>query len=134
MIASLMPWTLMSIWRAVMPSRVPVTLKSMSPKASSLPRMSVRTANLSPSVTRPMAAPATGALMGTPASMSASVEPQVEAIEVEPLDVTHSLTRRMTYGNSSWVGSTGMSARSASAPWPISRRPGPRIGLFSPVL
>ena len=33
MIASLMPWTLMSIWRAVMPSRVPVTLKSMSPNA-----------------------------------------------------------------------------------------------------
>ena len=99
-----------------MPSRVPVTLKSMSPNASSLPRMSVRTANLSPSVTSPMAAPATGALMGTPASMSASVEPQVEAIEVEPLDVTHSLTRRMTYGNSSWDGSTGMSARSASAP------------------
>ena len=134
MMASLMPWTLMSICRAVMPSRVPVTLKSMSPKASSLPRMSVRTANVSPSVTRPMAAPATGALMGTPASMSASVEPQVEAIEVEPFDVTHSLTRRMTYGNSSWDGSTGMSARSASAPCPISRRPGPRIILFSPVL
>ena len=134
MIASLMPWTLMSIWSAVMPSAVPVTLKSMSPNASSLPRMSVRTANLpSPSVTRPIAAPATGALIGTPASIRASVEPQVEAIDVEPLDVTHSLTRRMTYGNSSCDGRTGMSARSASAPWPISRRPGPRIGLFSPV-
>ena len=79
-----------------MPSVVPVTLKSMSPKKSSLPRMSVRTVKRSPSVTRPMAAPATGALMGTPASMSASVEPQVEAIEVEPLEVTHSQTRRMT--------------------------------------
>ena len=43
MIASLMPWTLMSICSAVTPSRVPVTLKSMSPIASSLPRMSVRT-------------------------------------------------------------------------------------------
>ena len=46
MIASLIPWTLMSIWRAVTPSRVPVTLKSMSPIASSLPRMSVRTTNV----------------------------------------------------------------------------------------
>ena len=88
-----------------MPSDVPVTLKSMSPNASSLPRMSVRTANLPSSpLTRPIAAPATGALIGTPASMSASVEPQVEAIDVEPLDVTHSLTTRMTYGNSSCGG------------------------------
>ena len=94
MIASLMPWTLMSICSAVTPSRVPVTLKSMSPNASSLPRMSVRTTNVpSGSVMRPIAAPATGALIGTPASISASVEPQVEAIEVEPFDVTHSLTR-----------------------------------------
>ena len=30
--------------------------------------------------------PATGALIGTPASISANVEPQVEPIEVEPLD------------------------------------------------
>ena len=97
MIASLMPVTLMSIWRAVMPSRVPVTLKSMSPNASSLPRMSVRTVNVpSASDMRPIAAPATGAVIGTPASMSASVEPHVDAIEVEPLDVTHSETRRMT--------------------------------------
>jgi len=53
---------------------------------------------------------------------------------VEPFDVTHSLTSRMTYGNSSWLGRTGRSARSARWPWPISRRPGPRIILFSPVL
>ena len=81
-----------------------------------------------------MAAPATGALIGTPASMRASVEPHVEAIEVDPFDVTHSLTRRMTYGNSSWLGRTGTRARSARWPWPMSRRLGPRIGLFSPVL
>ena len=70
-----------------MPSVVPVTLKSMSPIESSLPRMSVRTTKLpvSPSSTRPIAAPATGALIGTPASIRARVEPQVEAIEVEPL-------------------------------------------------
>ncbi len=102
MIASLMPLTLMSICRAVTPSRVPVTLKSMSPKASSLPRMSVRTTNRpSGSLIRPIAAPPTAALIGTPASMRARLEPQVDAIEVEPLEVTHSLTRRMTYGNSS---------------------------------
>jgi hypothetical protein len=92
-----MPLTLMSIWRAVIPSEVPVTLKSMSPNASSLPRMSVRTANRpSASLMRPIAAPATGALIGTPASMRASVEPHVAAMEVDPFDVTHSLTRRMT--------------------------------------
>ncbi len=135
MIASLMPFTLMSICSAVTPSRVPVTLKSMSPKASSLPRMSVRTTNFpSGSLMRPIAAPPTAALIGTPASMSARLDPHVEAIEVEPLDVTHSDTRRMTYGNSSSEGSTGSRARSARWPWPISRRPGPRIGLFSPVL
>ena len=134
MIASLMPRTLMSIWRAVMPSDVPVTLKSMSPNESSLPRMSLRTANLpSGPVMRPIAAPATGALIGTPASMRASVEPQVDAIDVEPLDVTHSDTSRMTYGKSAADGSTGRSARSARWPCPISRRPGPRIILFSPV-
>ena len=104
MTRSSMPLTLMSIWRAVMPSVVPVTLKSMSPIESSLPRMSVSTTKLpvSPSSTRPIAAPATGALIGTPASIRASVEPQVDAIEVEPLPATTSETRRMTYGNSSW--------------------------------
>ena len=38
--------------------------------------------------------PATGALIGTPASMSDSVEPQTDAIEVEPLDDSTSETRR----------------------------------------
>ena len=37
----------------------------------------------------------TGALMGTPASISASVEPQVEAMEDEPLDSRISETTRM---------------------------------------
>ena len=49
----------------------------------------------SPSVTRPQEMPATGALIGTPASMRARVEPQMEAWEVEPLEDTTSLTRRM---------------------------------------
>ena len=37
------PVILMSICRAVMPSEVPATLKSMSPRWSSTPAMSVRT-------------------------------------------------------------------------------------------
>src|SRR5262245_13723757 len=106
----------------------------MSPTESSLPRMSVSTTNRpSGSLMRPIAAPATGAEIGTPASMSASVEPQVDAIDVEPLDDMHSDTSRMTYGKSSLLGSTGTRARSARWPWPTSRREGPRIGLFSPV-
>ena len=36
--------------------------------------------------------PATGALIGTPASISDSVEPQTEPIEVEPLDDSTSET------------------------------------------
>ena len=44
------PRILMSIWIEVMPFSVPATLKSMSPSASSQPRMSVRMATLSPSL------------------------------------------------------------------------------------
>ena len=39
----------------------------------------------SSSFTRPMAIPATEALIGTPASISAREEPQTEAMEEEPL-------------------------------------------------
>ena len=60
--------------------------------------------------------PATGALIGTPASISDSVEPQTDAIDVEPFDASTSETTRIVYGHSSCVGSTGTSARSASAP------------------
>ncbi len=42
-----------------------------------------------------MAIPATGAAMGTPASISARVLPQTLAIDVEPLELTTSETRRM---------------------------------------
>ena len=38
--------------------------------------------------------PATGALIGTPASISDSDEPQTEPIEVEPLERSTSDTRR----------------------------------------
>ena len=39
--------------------------------------------------------PATGALIGTPASISDRVEPQTEPIEVEPLDDSTSETVRI---------------------------------------
>ena len=42
-----------------------------------------------------MATPATGALIGTPASISDSVEPHTEAIELDPLDASTSETVRM---------------------------------------
>ena len=51
------------------------------------------------SVTRPQVMPATGFLIGTPASISASTPEQTLAIEVEPLDSMTSLLTRMAYGN-----------------------------------
>src|ERR687887_2086161 len=80
-----------------------------------------------------MAIPATGALIGTPASISDSDEPQTEAIDDEPFDSRMSETTRIVYGNSSTDGTTGTSARSASAPWPMSRRLGPRMKPASPT-
>ena len=80
-----------------------------------------------------MAIPATGALMGTPASMSDRVEPHTEAIDVDPFELSTSDTNRRVYGNSSADGTTGRRARSASSPWPISRRLGPRMKPVSPV-
>ena len=77
--------------------------------------------------------PATGLRMGTPASINASVDPHTEAIDVEPLEDSASDTTRKVYENSSSEGSTGKSARSASAPWPISRRDEPRKKRASPV-
>ena len=77
--------------------------------------------------------PATGALIGTPASISDSDEPQTDAIDDEPLDSRMSDTTRIVYGNSSIDGIIGTSARSASAPWPMSRRLGPRMKPASPT-
>jgi hypothetical protein len=53
-----------------------------------------------------MLMPATGRTIGTPASISASVPPQTEAIEVEPFDSMISLVIRIEYGNSS-IGTMG---------------------------
>ena len=80
-----------------------------------------------------MAMPATGALMGTPASISDSVDEHTEPMEVDPLDESTSDTSRSVYGNSSMSGMTGTSAFSARAPCPISRRLGPRMKPVSPV-
>ena len=132
-----MPSSLVSSWIAVTNSRVPATLKSMSPKASSAPRMSVSAAySVFPSMvseTRPIAIPATGARSGTPAFSIARVEAHTDPIEVEPFEPSASDTWRIAYGNSSRLGSTGTRARSASAPWPISRRFGLPTRPVSPV-
>ena len=94
MISSVMPVILMSICSEVTPFSVPATLKSMSPRWSSSPRMSESTANSLPSLIRPMAMPATGAFSGTPASISASEEPHTVAIDDEPFDSVISETTR----------------------------------------
>ena len=77
--------------------------------------------------------PATGRLIGTPASISDRLEPQTDAIDDEPFDSKMSDTTRIVYGNSSGSGTTATSARSASAPWPMSRRFGPRMKPASPT-
>ena len=96
--------------------------------------MSVRVTNRpSSSVTSPMEMPATGFLIGTPASISASMPAHVLAMEVLPFELRHSATTRIAYGNSSSEGSIAAMARSASAPCPISRLP-VNILPVSPVL
>ncbi len=89
------PSILMSIWMEVTPSRVPAILKSMSPSASSSPRMSVRIATSSPSLISPIAIPAHADFTGTPASMSASDAPHTEAIDDDPFDSRMSETIRI---------------------------------------
>mmetsp|Transcript_23777 Transcript_23777/g.56319 ORF Transcript_23777/g.56319 Transcript_23777/m.56319 type:complete len:238 (-) Transcript_23777:429-1142(-) len=100
MVSSVSPSHLMSSWNVVMPSLSPATLKSIVPSASSVPRMSDTmtafssdTSLLSPR-SIPMAMPATGLLMGTPASIRARQPPQTDAIDEDPLDsVTSDSTR-----------------------------------------
>ena len=75
----------MSICKEVTPRSVPATLKSMSPRWSSSPRMSDSTAKPRSSLISPMAMPATGRSSGTPASISASDDPHTVAIDEEPL-------------------------------------------------
>ena len=77
--------------------------------------------------------PDTGCLIGTPASIRASVEPQTDPIDDDPFDSSVSETIRIVYGNSAAVGIIASSARCASAPWPMSRRFGPRMKPVSPT-
>ena len=133
-ISSVIPWILISIWRAVTPASVPATLKSISPRWSSSPKISVKTAKPLSSRTKPIATPATGALRGTPASINDKLAPQTLAIEEEPFDSVISETTLVVYGHSSVAGSTAVMPRRASRPWPISLRLGPPEKPVSPTL
>src|SRR3990167_10626522 len=95
--------------------------------------MSVSTLNVLPSDIMPIAIPATGFEIGTPASISASVPAHTDAIEVEPLDARQSATMRMVYGNTSFVGRTARRDFSASAPCPVMRRLNPPTRPVSPT-
>ena len=99
-----------------MPSLVPATLKSMSPRWSSSPRISDKTVKSSPSLIKPIAIPATGSLIGTPASIRASEVPQTVAIEDEPLDSVISDTILNVYGKLSFGGSDELIALHANLP------------------
>ncbi len=94
------PSTLTSICRALTPSSVPAALKSMSPWWSSGPWMSVRTlyfpeSGFSSSSIRPIAIPAAGFFIGTPASIRDITEEQTVAMEDEPFDDKISETTRI---------------------------------------
>src|SRR5438552_17518883 len=80
-----------------------------------------------------MATPATGALIGTPASMSDSDVPHTLAIELEPFDSRISDTTRITYGKAVMSGITALTPRRARLPCPISRRFGAPIMPVSPT-
>src|SRR5215467_8166241 len=95
--------------------------------------MSVRIAYLFPSITSPIATPATEVFIGTPASINARLPPQTDAIELDPLDSVMSATILIVYGHLSSGGRIGSSALRARAPWPISRRPGDPILPVSPT-
>ena len=95
MISSVIEVILISICNAVTPRSVPATLKSMSPRWSSSPRMSDNTAKACGSLISPIAMPATGRANGTPASISASELPHTDAIEEEPFDSVTSETTRI---------------------------------------
>src|SRR3981081_3444460 len=95
--------------------------------------MSVRMAYFSPSFTKPIATPATGAFKGTPASIRGTDAPQIVAMDDDPFDSRMSETTRLAYGQLTSVGRPAETARSARAPWPLSRRPAPRMKPTSPT-
>ena len=73
-------------------------------------------------------------LMGTPASWSARQPAHTVAMDDDPLLSVMVLSSRTTNGNSSSLGMTGESARSARFPCPISRRFAAPIRPVSPTL
>ena len=79
--------------------------------------MSVSTRTSLPSRIKPMAAPATGAAIGTPASISARVLPQTEPMEVEPLELSTQTPRAPRKGTIPWRqhGDQGPLSQSAVA-------------------
>ena len=87
--------------------------------------MSDNTEKLSPSLINPIAMPATGSFIGTPASIRASDVPQTVAIEEEPLDSVISETTHKVYGKFSALGKDELIALQANFPWPTSLRPVP---------
>ena len=132
-ISSVIPLIFISIWRAVTPSLVPATLKSISPRWSSSPNISDKTTKSLPSLIKPIAIPATGATIGTPASIRDKLEPHTLAIELDPFDSVISETTLITYGNSSGDGNTGTIALFANFPWPISLLFGDPTNPVSPT-
>ena len=117
--------SLMSICIAVIPSLVQVTLKSISQPKSSSSCKSVSTlySHVSESVISHIAIQATGALIGTQASIRANVDHVAAAIDDDQFDANISVTTLITYGKSTASGSTGIRARSANAQCPISLLP-----------
>ena len=114
--------------------RVPVTLKSMSPTESSLPRMSVddeAAVRLADEAHRRTGHRCRDRHAGIHERQRRAAGRRHRRRAVGRHAPRH---ERITYGKSSWLGRTGTSARSARLPCPMSRRLGPRIGLFSPVL
>src|SRR3989344_708097 len=96
--------------------------------------MSVRILYLSFSpVINPIAMPAAGDLIGTPASIRLSDDAETVAIDEDPFEERISETTLTVYGNSSLFGISGLRAFSASAPCPMSRLPGPRNERASPT-
>ena len=132
-ISLVIPSIFISIWIAVIPSFVPATLKSISPRWSSSPWISVSTVNVSPSFISPIAIPATVDFIGTPAAINASDPPQIVACDEDPLDSVISETSLTVYGNLSWSGITCFNALSAKFPCPSSRLPGALINPASPT-
>mmetsp|Transcript_31289 Transcript_31289/g.43366 ORF Transcript_31289/g.43366 Transcript_31289/m.43366 type:complete len:222 (+) Transcript_31289:447-1112(+) len=138
------PAGLISSCAAVIPCRVPASLKSMSPWWSSRPMMSVRrvpgnedsleagsldvsseVSSTGGCITNPTETPATCSSMGMPASIRAKLPLHTAAMDEDPLDPVISEFTRTQNGKVASLGRTPRSAFSARAPCPISLRESP---------